>query len=480
MRWLRIFGKDSKMHKREAIRLYRSGEEPTVSKLMELDDEVLRLQEKLTTIERDSHTSSKPPSTDGPKAAPPSASLPNTGRSAGGQPGHRGTHRELVPIEQVKEVIPHFPDRCGHCARSLPQTPDPFPTRWQVAKLPPMKVEIIEHQAHAVTCSCGHVTRAALPPDVASSQFDPSLAALIAYLTAVLRVPRRSVRDFCRTFLQTELSTASVQTLVEETSTALAGPVKELALALPNEHALHVDETGWRKKRWLWIFLATRYAYFTVAKSRGAKVLAAVLGETFHGILTVDRYGAYITYHKGQMQICWAHLKRDFLALTELGRATNNEEAITFGTLLEDLRTQLFALWHRFCDGAISRDTLIKETQPTIDTIIQSLEKQRTSENKRVRTLAKGLWKRQDHLFTFIRHEGVEPTNNNAERGLRPAVQWRKICFGNRSDAGALATSRLLTTTQTCRLQARDPFAFLQQAVENHRKGVPVPSLIPL
>lgn len=467
------------MDRRQAIRLYRSGEEPTVSKLMALDDKIKSLKEKLAQYKRDSSTSSKPPSTDGPrtKLAPP----PKTGRKPGGQPGHPGTYRVLIPTELVDKKMDHFPERCDRCSRHLnPEAcaePE-APQRWQVTEIPPIKAHVTEHQAHGLQCTCGHVTFAEIPAEVHGSQFGPSLAALIAYLTVVMRVPRRGVRDFCRTILQTDLSPASVQTIVEEASAALAEPVQELAKTLPTEPAIHADETGWRKKRWLWIFLAARYAYFTVAKSRGSDVLIEVLGSMFRGILTVDRWGAYTTYHKGLMQICWAHLKREFFALIQMGLATNNEEAVLFGAVMEDLRIKLFACWYRFRDGTIDRQTLIQEVQPTIKTLLRCLEQRRASPNKHVRKLAAGLWKRREHLFTFVKHEGVEPTNNHAERGLRPAVQWRKICFGNRSDAGALATSRLLTATQTCRIQGRDPFVFLKQAIVAYRQSEIIPSLL--
>jgi hypothetical protein len=91
---------------------------------------------------------------------------------------------------------------------------------------------------------------------------------------------------------------------------------------------------------------------------------------------------------------------------------------------------------------------------------------------------ARGLLKHWNHLFTFLEHEGVEPTNNSAERGIRPAVQWRKICFGNQSEAGQVLTARLLTATRTCLLQNKNPFEFLVDSITTHRLGLPTPSLV--
>ncbi len=92
---------------------------------------------------------------------------------------------------------------------------------------------------------------------------------------------------------------------------------------------------------------------------------------------------------------------------------------------------------------------------------------------------AKGLLKHWEGLFTFLEHAGVEPTNNSAERGIRPAVQWRKNCYGNQSEEGELLTSRLLTVTKTCILQGRNPLDFLVDSILAYRSGSTPPSLAP-
>jgi transposase len=96
-----------------------------------------------------------------------------------------------------------------------------------------------------------------------------------------------------------------------------------------------------------------------------------------------------------------------------------------------------------------------------------------------LRNLAKALYVHSDRLFTFLEEEGVEPTNNSAERTLRPAVQWRKIIFGNRSHNGEVAVARLLTVTQTCKKQQRHTLGYLTDALCCHRRRVAAPSLLP-
>jgi len=239
---------------------------------------------------------------------------------------------------------------------------------------------------------------------------------------------------------------------------------------------INVDETGWRD-RWLWIFVTATFIYFRVSLSRGSKVLVDVLGSTYDGILCVDRWGAYTKYHKGLMQICWAHLKRDFQWILDLGLKEKNIDAVVFAKKMRKLMGRLMGLWHKFKDETITRPELKDKSKKLRTSILKHLTVYKDSDDKAVRSLCRKLLKREDHLFTFIFYKGVEPTNNISERGLRPAVQWRKVCFGNRSDEGAVLTSRVLTATRTCWLQNRNPLEFLAGSITAFRFGYPAPSL---
>jgi len=469
--------------KRAAERLYDSGKEPTVSKLLEYDAENKRLKRKIAQLEKDSTNSSKPPSSDNLQGKHPKKENSNNSgkRKPGGQPGHKGSKRELIAVEEVDDLIHYYPEQCENCGKALPQdgtaveVGEPF--RWQVAEIEPIKPTITEHQAHSSLCECGCQTSAALPEEILKSNFGPRLASIIAYLAAVLHVSRRGTREFCESLLNVNIALGSVQNLLENTAAALAPIDKELKDALPQQPVINSDETGWRD-RWLWIFVGASFIYFKVAKTRSSQVLVDVLGKFYKGILCVDRWGAYTKYHKGVFQICWAHLKRDFLGILKVGETTQSQDALLFAEAMEKLRKRLMAMWYRYKKGEISRAELVKKTWPIRNAIKRSLQKYVDSEEKCVRTLANNLLKRFNDLFTFIFYEGVDPTNNIAERGIRPAVQWRKICFGNRSDNGAVLTSRLLTVTRTCWLQKRNPLEFLVAAITAHRSGQAAPSLI--
>jgi len=453
--------------------------------ISDAEKQIADLERQLAGRKKDSTNSSKPPSSDGPAAARRQKPARCRGRrKPGGQKGHPGRHRELEPPERVDQVVPVLPSDCRHCGQSLPQQSEQVRTvgevhRYQVSELPPLRAQIIEYQCHKVACPhCGQATRAELPAEVQTSLFGPRLAGLIAYLTVGLRIPRRGVEQLLETVLGIEISLGSTQKLVEETSAALAATCQELEQQLPKEPVLNSDETGWRsmgERRWLWALVAGSFVFFTVAASRSSQVLIHLLGAVFPGILCSDRFGAYLKYHKGRAQFCWAHLKRDLLGILEFARTT---EAERFCRDALALTARLFRLWHRFRGGGFDRRELIRRSIPLQKRFFGLCEQHLDSQDEEVRVLATALFQHCDRLFAFIEYPGVEPTNNSVERTLRHAVIWRKICFGNQSAKGEVATARLLTVARTCVLQRRNALEFLSESVRRHRAGQPALSLL--
>jgi transposase len=409
-------------------------------RLCDAEKKIADLERQLAGRKKDSTNSSKPPSSDGPAAARRLRPAHCRGRrKPGGQKGHPGRHRELEPLERVDQIVPVLPADCRHCGQPLPQQIEQVRTvgdfhRYQVSELPSLRAQIIEYQCHKVACPhCGQATRAQLPAEVQTSRFGPRLAGLIAYLTVGLRSPRRGVEQLLETVLGIEISLGSTQKLVEETSEALAATCQELEQQLPKEPVLNSDETGWRsmgERRWLWALVAGSFVFFMVAASRSSKVLIHLLGNVFPGILCSDRFGAYLKYHKGRAQFCWAHLKRDLLGIQEFARTT---DAQRFCRDALALTARLFRLWHRFRGGGFDRAELIRRSIPLQKRFFGLCEQHLDSRDEEVRVLATALFQHCDRLFAFIEYPGVEPTNNSAERALRHAVIWRKCCFGNQS-----------------------------------------------
>jgi transposase len=450
------------------------------------DKQIADLERQLAGRKKDSTNSSKPPSSDGPAAVRRSRPAHCRGRrKPGGQKGHPGRYRELQLPERVDHIVAVLPADCRHCHQPLPQQIEQANTlgevhRYQVSELPPLRAQIVEYQCHKLACPhCGQATRAELPAEVQTSLFGPRLAGLIAYLTVGLRIPRRGVEQLLETVLGIQISLGSTQKLVEETSEALAVTCQELERQLPKEPVLNSDETGWRsmaERRWLWALVAASFVFFTVAASRSSKVLIHLLGTVFPGILCSDRFGAYLKYHKGRAQFCWAHLKRDLLGILEFARTTDAER---FCRNALALTARLFRLWHRFRGGGFDRAELIRRSIPLQKRFFGLCEQHLDSEDQEVRVLASALFQHCDRLFAFIEYPGVEPTNNSAERALRHAVIWRKISFGNQSSKGEVATARLLTVARTCVIERRNALEFLSDSVRRHRAGQPALSLLP-
>jgi len=453
--------------------------------IADAEKQIADLERQLALCRQNSTNSSKPPSSDGLAGAPRQRGRrQKSRRKVGGQPGHPGAHRPLVPAARVDEIRPLLPAQCQHCGQALPAEIEQVQTtgtvqRHQVTELPPIQARIVEYQCHRVVCpQCGESTRATLPEE-ALSHFGPQLTALIAYLTVVCRMPRRVVERLLGQVLDIEISLGSTQKCWEEASQAVAAPCQELEGQLKDEPVLNVDETGWRTngaKRFLWAFVAARYVVYIVAATRGSAVLIRLLGAVFQGILCSDRFSAYLKYHAGQAQFCWAHLKRNLLGIVEF---TKNSAVERFCRDALAQHARLFRLWHKFRGGQMDRAQLLRRSIPIQQRIFALAQRHLDSAHREIRNLATALFEHNHRLFTFLEQEGVEPTNNSAERALRTGVQWRKICFGNRSANGELATARLLTVAETCDLQHLNILAYLSAAIVCHRRRQQAASLLP-
>lgn len=444
------------------------------------------LERQLALRQQNSTLTSKPPSSDG--LAGQQRVRGRRGkrrRKPGGQPGHPGRHRELVPVERVDAVVDLAPEACRQCARRLSgRHAVGDPRRHQVTELPAIAPHITEYRCHRRQCPDCHTVTLAPLPDEHVNQFGPQLTALIAYLTVVCRMPRLVVQRFLEGALQIPISLGSTHNAWEETSDAVAAPYAELQGALRHAAVLNADETGHRtngEKRWLWTFVARTFVVYRIAASRGADVLQLMLGETFAGILGSDRLPTYLTYVVGQRQFCWAHVTRNLLSALDLAKTPAAQRFCREALVLE---RRLFRLWHRFrgdpaARGApLTRAELITKVWPMEKRLFALGERHLNAPNADVRNLARAFFVHNQHFFTFVHEDGVEPTNNSAERALRTAVQWRKIMFGTRSDQGERAVERLLTIVRTCQLQQLNALAYLTAAIAAHRRHQTVASLL--
>jgi transposase len=451
-----------------------------LARIAELETQVGELRARIEELERQvkgktPQNSSLPPSTQHPHARPQPPKRKSK-KKRGGQPGHKKHERPLIPTDQCAEVHPLRPTECRRCGAKLSGS-DPEPLRHQVWEVPEIQPIVTEYQRHRLTCpSCGETTCAELPAGVPQGQSGPRLMAFMALLMAYYRQSKRRTAEFLSTLLG-QPCCASLTVKIEDQVTAAVRPSYEaLAAELPAQEQLNIDETATKEangKAWLWTFVARLFTVFVVRPTREATALGAFLGETFRGIVTCDRAKMY--WHLGRLQWCWAHLKRDFQAMIDSGE----RGAQWLGYRLRQATCELFEHWADYRAGKISWAALRRRMAPVRRKVEALLLRGTQSANKDLRGTCRELYDHRQWLWTFLRYQGIEPTNNAGERSLRHAVIWRKLSFGTQSASGSRFVETMLTVIETCRQQGRNVFAFLTHAVAAHLAHQPAPSLLP-
>jgi transposase len=479
----------------EAEAIYEQGREVVVRVLLELSAQnerltaqvealtarVARQEERIAQLERkskrSSRNSSQPPSQD-PPGAPPRRGKDPSARQPGGQPGHEGKGRPLLPAWAVDEFVDHWPSACGcgHVFADRELVADGEPARHQVEELPPIHVVVTEHRCQRVRCpDCGARPRGQLPAGVGTSAFGPRYHAAIAVLSVRNRISRRDVVELCEQLFGSRISSGTIDAILARVGDALEDPCDDLLDRVRSAKALNMDETGWRtagQRRALWGAFTSRHAVVKIAPDRHEDHAKDLLADTT-AIVTSDRWWAYGHLPVRRRQVCWAHLRRDFRAHAE-GLAAEKE----FGEAGLRVCEELFWAWEIFqhTGDRAELKRRIRALRRQLKPILR-IYSGKAPRYRYTRGLARNLLKIWPALWTFADHKGVEPTNNHAERALRGAVIYRKLSLGSQSDGGERRSERLLSTHTTCRLQRRSLHAYLIDAIAAHTRGDPAPLL---
>jgi len=442
---------------------------PLVQRMEALEREVAELKSRLG---QNSRNSSKPPSTDPPGTERPGKDP--SGRHPGGQPGHPGVSRVLAA--KVNEVVELKPNRCGHCDRAL-RGSDPAPDRHQVTELPPVVPHITEYRRHTLVCEgCGHETRAALPEGVPEGQFGPRLLATAGLLTGAYHLSKRAAQEILRDLFGVDVSLGALSGCEEKVGALLEAPVSEAHAWAQEQPLAHADETGWkegRRRPWLWALVTSAVTIFLVRPRK--KWAARELLGRFAGILHTDRWGSYNIYG-GRRQICWAHLLRDFASMTEF----RGPAAGRIGRDLLKQGRRMFRLWEKVRDGTWDRARFHEATTRLRAGIERSLREGAGCPHRKMRHVCRRILRFAGDLWTFASVEGVEPTNNTAERAIRPAVLWRRKSFGTQSERGSRFVERMLTVRATLRQQSRNVVGYIAEVCTCSLNRQPLPSLLPV
>ncbi|MFY0525202.1 IS66 family transposase [Archangium gephyra] len=463
--------------------------DPRDARIAQLEAEVAELKkqlaEALATIAglrarlgQNSRNSNKPPSSDGP-AVKRERKEPS-GRKPGGQPGHKGHRRELLPPEKVDEVVAVQPKGCSRCGGELEQREEgPAAWRHQVVELPEVKPRVTEYQLRSGHCArCEVWTQAQLPPGVPSGAFGPRLTAVVALLTGRLRLTKRLVQEFASSVLGVEVALGSISKLERSMSAALQAPVEEARAYVREALSVNADETSWReklKKAWLWVAATALVTVFSINRERSGEAARQLLGEDFVGFVGSDRWSGYNWVDINLRQLCWAHLRRDFQKWVDRGGA-----AKPLGRALLGQTKKLFALYHQWRDGTLPRPAFQAHMGEVEAAVARLLRKARVCPDQKVAGMAEAILKLEPALWAFVHMEEVEPTNNRAERALRPAVCMRKGSFGTHSPEGSRYIERMLTAVTTLKQQQRHVLDYLTEAMHAHLHGHAAPSLLPV
>lgn len=434
--------------------------------IQKLNVRIFQLEEQLNT---NSRNSSKSPSQDPFRQSRKSQP---SGRKQGGQPGHTGHSRKMMPLDAVTKIVEIKPNHCPRCGINTFEI-DPVAIKYrQVVELSTPSPDVTQYNVCTCRCSkCGKKVKAEVPQE-AKSSFGPRLKAFLTMLAGEAHVTKRKIRTVIR-HLGIEVSLGTVCNTHHLANILLQTPFEEIRAAVLQSSNVNADESSWRFKRlrhWLWVGATSIATFFCIDPSRSRATFQTI----FHGFcntLTSDRYGAYNLY-PGSRQACLAHIRRDFIKVSE---RPNADGAI--GRILCDQLDTIFSHWKQFKTGTLSRSDLQQQSQEMIENIKLALIIGSAGDkiSSKTAALCYDLLDRFDTLWTFLSEEYVEPTNNLAERNLRPAVIYRKLTGGSQSKWGMEFVERLLTVVCTCRQQTKNVFTFLTDIFHAYSCNGPAP-----
>ncbi len=440
-----------------------------------------RVEELTEELKRNSSNSNLPPSSDPPGGQRKPGKTPKGAkgkgkRKRGGQPGHRGSKRQLVPEDQVDTFVNHFPDQCRNCWNELPEIPDPAAKRYQVTEVPPIRPHITEHRRHAVKCPCcGYKTRAPYDEaNIPSSPFGPRLMSLVVLLTGIYHVSRRKTATLLKDMVGVKISVGAISAIEGRMSKAVEPVVAEVCEHVERAKIKHTDGTGWLKSgvaMSLWTIATKTATVFKILNDGSAASLKPLFGN-LRGILVSDRAKALGFWAIERRQICWAHLLRKFVSFSE-----RDGPAGTFGCQLLNYTGILFEYWQEYKAGRLDKATLLAWIKPVRVQMEALLTRASAAGIEHLSGSCADILAHKDALWTFLACNGVDPTNNHAEQQLRAFVLWRRRSFGTRSDRGNRFAERIMTVAHTARKQRKDVLTVLTACRVASQTNTAAPSL---
>jgi transposase len=446
-----------------------------------LRKEVIRLDTKQKSLIEKNRTNSKnsslAPSQDPHKKKIKKKRITKSKRSQGAQVGHKGVGRKLVSSIKVDHIQNCLPvEDC--CSKSSIVVQFDSYTRFQQLELPEIKPEITEYRLVQGICNqCKKKHEGHLPAGTPTGMLGPNAMATVCSLTGDYRISRRESQRLLKNHFHLSLSLGTISNIEHEVSKSLKPVVEEAREAVKKEKIVHADETSHKesgKKQWMWVAVTSFLSVFMIHPTRSTVAAKELLGELFSGFLVTDRYSSYNWVDLAKRQFCWAHLIRDIIKISERGGLDYR-----IGQLMLFHVKWMFILWYKVREKELSRTSFqaaMKFTKKSIEDLLLEGTK---SSNKLTQGSCRKILKQKLALWTFIDVEGLEPTNNIAERTIRAYVLWRKMSFGSQSERGNRFIERMMTVRASCKQQERTISDFIKRSIRSYYGAGETPSLLP-
>ncbi len=472
----------------EALAIYHSGPETVVKVICELSAHVVKLAEKITVLEervktleeqksKNSHNSSKPPSTDGFQKKTRSR-RPKGKRKTGGQKGHQG--HTLSMVEDPDHVEVHPVDECKNCRRPLADKKADDIEKRQVFDIPPTDLEVTEHQIEIKQCpDCDHINKAEFPEDVtAPIQYGPRIKATAVYLKGYQLLPLERTAELFNDLFSCGLSEGTLDNIINDASQRLEKPVEQIKEQIQETSLAHFDETGisvMAKRHWLHAASTENLTYYEVHAKRGVEAMDDIgILPNFYGRAIHDFWKPYLTYDNCQHGLCNAHHLRELIFLYE-------EQKQNWAKNMIDCLLDIKKAVDEIKD---TRNSLIKEQLRKFERRYQRILNKgyaaNPSENRppgpkkrgqlkksKARNLLERLDKHREKALAFMYDFNVPFDNNLVERDVRMAKVQQKISGTFRSETGAKAFCRIRSYISTIRKNSLN----VLEAIEDIFKG---------
>jgi transposase len=414
-----------------------------------LEQEVKRLRKG-----KNSDNSSMPPSSDLSRDRKKTSLRKKSGRKPGGQKGRKGTNLKMRA--HPDQIIRHEPPSCGHCGFDLQSIQGTVIRKGQILDIPPIHLQVTEHQQVAKNCPCcGEESKGHLPGtlDYAPVQYGPRIKSLVSYLSVYQYLPVNRIEDMIRVLSGESISSGFIQNTIMGSASRLQPWYERILQRIKASRVVFSDETGCRiqgQSQWLWIWCTPSYNFVHASGSRGYQVVEETLGNgPFDFILVSDRYPAQLKTHVKHHQLCLAHLQRNCKALID---GFNSQWAMKLKKVLHDITC--------LTREKRIRTHLKKAIEKRLDRLLNT---PLSKSHKDIKKLQRQLNKYRHFITTCLYHRQVPPDNNMAERGIRNVKVKQKVSTGFRSMKGAQAYAVIRSIVDSAIKQDIDPMLAIRQ-----------------